>query len=199
MKKLNFKSFLTSNLDLSEADLAPLLRNCTSKRVAKGDFLVRAGAFCNQIFYVENGLLRQYSVDEKGKEHIVTFAPENWLVMDRESAYFHQPSVYAIQALEDTTVLVMDEVFFDELAERVPTFVHFNTRLLHNHIRHLQQRIHLLLSASAQHRYLDFIGMYPDIPLRVPQTMIASYLGITPESLSRIRRDLAHKNFNPPK
>ncbi|MPT33677.1 MAG: Crp/Fnr family transcriptional regulator, partial [Flavobacterium sp.] len=73
----------------------------------------------------------------------------------------------------------------------------FNEKALQNHIRHLQKRINLLLAATAEQRYLDFIKLYPDVTLRVPQWMIASYLGITPESLSRVRKELAKRNFKP--
>lgn len=83
----------------------------------------------------------------------------------------------------------------DFLADKIPSFVEFNNKLLHNHIRHLQERIKQLLSATAEERYVDFIEMYPDILQRVSQTMIASYLGITPESLSRVRKELAEKYY----
>lgn len=90
---------------------------------------------------------------------------------------------------------MIDENFIQLLSMKIPKFTDFNNRLLHNHIRHLQRRINLLLSATAEERYLQFVTMYPDILLRVPQTLVASYLGITPESLSRVRRDLVEKNF----
>jgi len=121
--------------------------------------------------------------------------PENWLVTDRESTYFNQPSAYFIQALEESQVVLIDEAFIERLSKMIPNFTLFNNKLLHNHIRHLQNRINLLLSADAEHRYLEFIKMYPNILSRVPQTMVASYLGITPESLSRVRKSLAHKNM----
>jgi CRP-like cAMP-binding protein len=105
------------------------------------------------------------------------------------------PSAYYIQALEDSQVVFLDESFIQMLSNKVPNFTDFNNRLLHNHIRHLQNRINLLLSTNAEDRYLQFVKMYPDILLRVPQTMVASYLGITPESLSRVRKELAKKNF----
>jgi CRP-like cAMP-binding protein len=91
--------------------------------------------------------------------------------------------------------VLIDENFVQLLSKKIPNFTDFNNKLLYNHIRHLQNRINLLLSTVAVDRYLKFIKMYPDILLRVPQTMVASYLGITPESLSRVRKDLAHKNF----
>ena len=87
--------------------------------------------------------------------------------------------------------------YFDALEAISGTFRKFNTALLHNHIRHMQDRIALLLGARADERYQKFVTMYPDLLLRVPQWMIASYLGITPESLSRVRRDLAERNFKP--
>ena len=195
MKSSNFKTYLTSNLEITEEEIFSLLENCDTKSFKKGQFLLSKNEYCKHTFFVENGLLRQYSINENGKEHILSFAPENWFVTDRESSYFNQPSAYYIQALEESTVVIIDEDFIRVLSEKIPGFTDFNNRLLHNHIRHLQNRINLLLSAIAEDRYLQFIKMYPDLLLRVPQTMIASYLGITPESLSRPRKELAQKNF----
>ncbi|MBK6265116.1 Crp/Fnr family transcriptional regulator [Marivirga sp. S37H4] len=195
MNGSNFKTYLTSNLEVAEEEISSLLENCVTKIFKKGQFLLRKNEYCKHAFFVEEGLLRQYSINEKGKEHILSFAPENWFATDRESSVFNQPSVYYIQALEDSKVVMIDEDFIRLLSEKIPAFTDFNNRLLHNHIRHLQNRINLLLSAAAEDRYLQFIKMYPDLLLRVPQTMIASYLGITPETLSRVRKELAQKNF----
>ncbi|HLS29631.1 MAG TPA: Crp/Fnr family transcriptional regulator [Flavobacteriaceae bacterium] len=185
--------YLTSNLEIDEAEILSIVEKYPSKKVEREEFLLRENSRCKHTFFVESGLLRQYSIDEKGKEHTITFAPENWFVSDRESAYFNQPSAYYIQALEDSQVVMIDEGFMQHLSRKFPSFTKFNNKLLHNHIRHLQKRIHMLLSATAEERYLQFIAMYPDILLRVPQIMVASYLGITPESLSRVRRELARK------
>lgn len=195
MNSTDLKTYLTLNLNIDEAQILSIVENCTTKKVKKDQFLLREGEICKYGFFVEKGLLRQYSIDKKGKEHIISFAPENWFISDRESVYFNQPSAYFIQALEDSQVAMLDENFVQLLSEKFPEFTEFNNRLLHNHIRHLQNRINLLLSASAEDRYLQFVAMYPNILLRVPQTMVASYLGITPESLSRVRRELAQKNF----
>jgi len=195
MNNFSLKSFLASNLDVGEKEISSILDNCKTKNVKKEQFLLRENELSRSTFFVEKGLLRQFSIDEKGKEHTLHFAPENWFVTDRESAYFNQPSKYFIQALEESVVVLIDETIVQELSCKIPSFLDFNNRLLHNHIRHLENRINLLLSASAEERYLRFIAMYPDILLRVPQTMVASYLGITPESLSRVRKELANKNF----
>lgn len=196
MSSSNFKTYLTSNLTLEEKEALSLLENYPVMEVKKNTFLLRQNEYCKNTFFVESGLLRQYALDSKGKEHTISFAPENWLVTDRESVYFDQPSAYNIQALEDSKVIMLGENFLESLSQKIPSFTEFNNKLLHNHIRHLQNRIKHLLSSSAEERYLAFVNMYPDILLRVPQTMIASYLGITPESLSRVRKELARKNFN---
>ncbi|MGO1751657.1 MAG: Crp/Fnr family transcriptional regulator [Psychroflexus sp.] len=195
MEKQNLINFLSKNLDFNEDKISLLLEDCQVKNLKKHEFLLQESEFCQFTFFVEKGLLRQYSIDEKGKEHTILFAPENWLVSDRESVYFNQPSSYFIQAQEESDVVMIGNNFFEILSEKIPEFTSFNNKLLHNHIRHLQNRINMLLSASAEDRYLQFIEMYPDILLRVPQIMVASYLGITPESLSRVRKELAKKNF----
>lgn len=194
MNNFRFTTYLTSNTGADQAILDQLLSHCSIREFKKGDFLLRQGEKCRYSFFVERGLLRQFSIDEKGKEHIIQFAPENWFMSDRESVYFDRPSSYFMQALEDTVTFLLDESLFLELSKSDTAFLEFNNRLLHNHIRHLQRRITQLQSATAEERYLDFIRMYPDLLLRVPQIFIASYLGITPESLSRVRKELARKN-----
>lgn len=187
--------YLSSNLNINEEEILLLANDYPIKKVVKDEFLLRANEFSKYTYFIEKGLLRQYSIDSKGKEHTISFAPENWFVSDRESIYFNASSAYYIQALEDSEIVMIDEDFIKNLSIKIPAFTEFNNKLLHNHIRHLQNRIHMLLSSNAEERYLEFVAMYPDILLRVPQTMVASYLGITPESLSRVRKELARKNF----
>lgn len=196
MSHTNLISFLTASNEIEEELIVSLVEQCVIKKVKKDEFLLRENENCKYSFFVEKGLLKEYTIDKKGKEHILSFAPEGWIVTDRESVYFNQPAASYIQALENSEVILLDEAFFNLLAKKIPSFVDINNRLLHNHIRHLKKRIKLLLSATAEDRYLAFIKMYPDIVHRVPQTMIASYLGITPESLSRIRKELVNKKFN---
>ena len=109
--------------------------------------------------------------------------------------YFNEPSKLRIDAIEDSSVVLIGQDFFDAFSAASEKFRSYNTTLLHNHIRHIQDRVALLLGARADERYQTFIRMYPDLLLRVPQKMIASYLGITPESLRRVRRELAERNF----
>jgi CRP-like cAMP-binding protein len=195
MNNFAFTTFLTNNADIDTGKLKDIVSKQITKHIEKATFLLQEGEICKHSFYVEQGLLRYYSIDEKGKEHIIQFAPEGWFVGDRESMFFNRPSQFFIQSLEDSNVVMIDEDLICTLSKADETFAVFNNNLLHNHIRQLQHRINMLLSATAEERYLDFIKTYPDILLRVPQTMVASYLGITPESLSRVRKELAAKNF----
>lgn len=194
MNNFRLTSFLTSNIDIDKNNLESLVSQCKTKFVKKGEFLLKEGEKCKHSFFVEQGLLRQFALDDKGKEHILQFAPENWIVTDRESVYFDQPSAYYIQALENTNTILFEESLILHLSKQDPLFLEFNNKLLHNHIRQLQRRITLLISATAEERYLDFVRLYPDLLLRVPQWQIASYLGITAESLSRVRKELATKS-----
>ena len=192
-----FKKYIQEAAGISDEQftgLEPLLR---SDQFKKGEILLDIGAVCGHAFHVTHGLLRVATVDKAGNEHIVQFAPEGWFASDRSSMYFQEPSHLRIDAIEDTEAVMVGQDFFDAVSEISEQFRKFNTTLLHNHIRHMQDRIALLLGARAEERYQKFIALYPDLLSRVPQWMIASYLGITPESLSRVRRDLAERNFKP--
>lgn len=167
------------------------------QKVKKNEIILRPDEICLHTFFVAKGLLRAYTIDEGGKEHILQFAPENWLISDRSSVLFNGVSEQFIEAVEDSEIILIESGFFEKLSELSLSFQRFNMLALNNHIRHLHKRINLLISASAEVRYMDFIKLYPDILLRVPQLMVASYLGITPESLSRVRKELARKNFKP--
>ncbi|WP_047788798.1 Crp/Fnr family transcriptional regulator [Tenacibaculum mesophilum] len=197
MELPNFKKYLIEKGGLSEDDYLQIQSFISLKNVSKSDFLLKEGDVCSHFFFVEKGLLRLYALNEEGKENILQFATENWIVSDRGSVYFQEPSTYYIDAVEDTHVVMLDEGFINKVSEINTDFRRKNEHLLQKHIRQLYKRISQLLGASAKRRYLDFVKMYPDIMLRVPQWMIASYLGITPESLSRVRKLLAEENFKP--
>ncbi|MEL6804193.1 MAG: Crp/Fnr family transcriptional regulator [Bacteroidota bacterium] len=146
-------------------------------QLEKGTILQRKGDPCRNVYLVKSGLLRSYSIDSKGKEHIFMFAPEGWIVAD--NALPEEPCELFIDALEDSIVERSDKIENIDMLEG-PKLV--------KRIRVLQKRIIMLMSASALERYDHFLETYPDIVKRVPQKMIASYLGITPEALSTIKR-----------
>lgn len=165
------------------------------RKIPKNTFLLQSGDICKNIFFVEKGLLRMYSIDKNGKEHIIQFAPESWLISDRSSLYFNEKSVYYIEAVEESEVIYLNLDFFNKLVEQFPDSIERSDVLVQKHVKSLQDRINSLLGETAEERYLKFVKMFPDLLLRVPQWMVASYLGITPESLSRVRKELARKNF----
>jgi CRP-like cAMP-binding protein len=193
----NFKKYLQKNALITDQEFEQLSANLKTVTIEKGYFLLKTGEICSHSFFVERGLLRSYTIDKSGKEHIVQFASENWIIGDRSSIYFNEPSDFYIDAVETTSCIYLDQAFLNQATELSKNFRLFNEKALHNHIRHLQKRINLLLSATAEQRYMNFIQLYPDLTLRVPQWMIASYLGVAPESLSRVRKELANRHFKP--
>lgn len=145
--------------------------------VSKGTIVESKGSLNSKAYRVEKGLIRTYSIDEKGKEHIFLFGPEGWIIADNVSAEI--PTELFIDALEDSVLTV-----YEKTKHPQPDVMKLMKR-----IKTLQKRVIMLMSASAIERYEDFIETYPDIVQRVPQRMIASYLGITPEALSKVKRE----------
>ncbi|WP_353136822.1 Crp/Fnr family transcriptional regulator [Pseudopedobacter sp.] len=188
-----FKNYIQQSAPIDESGFEQLSKYLKSKKVVKGQLLLRAGEVCKNSFFTAKGLLRSYTIDKQGKEHIIQFSPEGWLVADRSSSFFNEPSFLYIDAIEDSDIVYIDNLFFDELSKQCSDFSLFNINSLHHHIKQIQNRVNLLLGASAEERYLDFIRLYPELLMRIPQWMIASYLGITPESLSRVRKELYRK------
>ena len=145
--------------------------------ISKGEIVQHRGELHTKLYLVKKGLLRSYALDHKGKEHVFMFAPEDWLVADNNGP--ETPCELYIDALEDSEVVVIEKA-----SEYVP-----DIQKLYNRLGALQHRIVQLLQASALERYEDFINTYPDITQRVPQRMIASYLGMTPEALSKLKNE----------
>ena len=191
-----FKSYLQEKIDITNEQFDSISSVLKVKKFDKNEILLHKGDTFKYGFFVGKGLLRGYSIDAKGKEHILQFAPENWLISDRNNMN-NEPSIFFIDAIESTEAVLVPNDFMPEASKKVPCLLALNVTILNNSIRFMQKRINMLLSATAEERYLDFIKLYPNLTLRVPQWMIASYLGITPESLSRVRKELTNKHFRP--
>lgn len=189
----SFLEAFQANNEFSAEQLEKIMLLLRAKTVAKGQILLRKGEINAKGYFVKKGCLRSYSIDEKGKEHIFMFAPEGWLVSDIATMIKKVPSDLFIDAVEDSEVEVFDLNLVE--AAGFDTVQLFGTGIekLVNRIVVLQKRIIMLMSASAWERYEHFLETYPNIVQRVPQRMIASYLGITPEALSKLRGDMAKK------
>ena len=195
MMSSNFQWYIKKQWGLSEEDTLKLQNFYEKRSLEKGEVLLQIEEFSNEYYFVESGLLKSYSYSSNGKEHILQFAPENWLIGDRGSIHLKERSSFYVEAIEDSLVCIFNESFFDEFSKLCANFRERNEALLHKHVRHLNHRINLLLGASAEERYVDFLKLYPNLSKRVPLRLIASYLGITPESLSRVRKKIAHKEL----
>jgi len=184
---------ILQKVNLSDEEFALATTFFVPKKVRKKQFLLQEGDVCKSMIFVSKGCLRCYSVDSKGEEHIVRFAIEGWWISDIHSFLTGKPATNSIDAIEDSELLLIEKAYYDNLCNVVPGLAQYYKILLENNNSASQTRISDLISASAEDRYLKFVNTYPEIVQRVPQSQIASYLGITPQSLSRIRKELSEK------
>jgi CRP-like cAMP-binding protein len=158
------------------------------KKYRKHQYILQEGEVCRYEHFVIKGIARKYEVDEKGQEHILLFCPEDWWTGDLYSFLTGQPSPYNIDCLEDTEVLRISKPDLDLLYEKVPKMNLYFRLLFQNSIIAYNKRLGSALSKDGLERYEEFIDRYPHIEQRVPNHQIASFLGLTPQSLSRIRK-----------
>lgn len=163
----------------------------TDKTLEKGDYLLRNGETCRTDNFVVNGALKAFYINpETGKEEILYLAIENWWATDIESFQKQKPSIYNIQAIENTTLLQIGYDSFQEMLRQIPKLERFFRIILENYLGSLQKRIILNKTLDAEQRYLDFLKNYQKISKKVPNYLIASYLGVTAEFLSRMRKKI---------
>jgi CRP-like cAMP-binding protein len=184
-------SYTSTPLTDSEAEL---IKNIfVPKKIRKRRYFLQEGEVCKYSAFIVKGAMRQYSVDDKGVDHIVRLFIENWWVTDRESYVMLTPSVYNIDAWEDTDVLLVTKADFLNRLSSMPALVELALKLDENHAIATQKRLNATISLPAEQRYSDFTKTHPEFLQRFPQHIIASYLGITKETLSRIRRHVIKK------
>lgn len=157
------------------------------RKLRKRQYILQPGDIARYECFVTEGCLRQYYIDDKGQEHTLMFAFEDWWTGDMYSFLSGQPTRYSLEALEDSTLLLIDRQRLEQLYDEIPQLNRFYRILLQNAYIAMSERIHQTLSMTAEERYHSFQARYPHFEQRLALKHIASYLGITPESLSRIR------------
>ena len=187
------RAYLVARATFSAEDLAFVETVFVPRRLAAGEFLQRGGEVARHAAFVAHGCLRSFVIDPKGKEHVVQFAPEEWWLADAISLNSGMPSQYFFAAIEDSDLLLTDASGHQQIVDRVPGYAAAMRAGLQKHAAAKDLRIVKALSASAEERYLDFMRTFPTIAQRVPQWMVASYLGMSPETVSRIRSQLSRK------
>ena len=186
-----FLDTISKTIELSEADKEVFRNTCLIKKLKKRQFFLQEGDVCKYAGFVSSGCLKTYTIDKSGDEHVFQIALEGWWISDMYSHLTGEPANFNIEALEDCELVVMDKEAREKILKEVPGYERFHRILLENNYVATQRRVNSMLSSSAEERYLAFIEKYPQIVQRVPQLVIASYLGITAESLSRIRKQLS--------
>lgn len=188
---MNFEGIVKnigSVIDLDQEELDFFTSLLEVRIFDKKDFVLRAGNICQYQTYVVQGCLKIFYTDNTGAEHVVKFAIEDWWAFDLQSFVTQTPAFYSIQALEKTHAFQISKKNHDLLYKRVPVFEKFGRVLFQNAYILLQQRMTQNLFSSAEEKYRHFSEKYPGLELRIPQKEIASYLGITPEFLSMLRK-----------
>jgi CRP-like cAMP-binding protein len=161
------------------------------KKLRKRQYLLQEGDVCKYVSFAEKGMLRTYTIGEKGNEHILSFTMEGWWTADLYSFFTGEPALYNIEALENCELLLLAKSSWDVLLKKIPAFERYFRIIIQNNLISMQRRLLGSMSETAQEKYTKLITTFPGCIQRVPQHMIASYLGITRETLSRIRKQIA--------
>jgi CRP-like cAMP-binding protein len=160
------------------------------KKLRKRQYFLQEGDVCKYQAFVEKGILRSYTIDEKGAEHILQFASEGWWMADLSSYLTGEQSLFNMDALEDAELLLLSKPSWDQLLQTIPKFEHYFRIIIQNNLIATQKRLMQSLAETAEEKYLKFTQTYPACVQRVPQHMIASYLGVSRETLSRLRKNI---------
>jgi CRP-like cAMP-binding protein len=186
MYEVFFRKF-NEKVSLTREEEELVRQYLTPKRLRKKQYLLQEGDVCKHLCIVEKGALRAYVLDEKGDEHITAFALEGWTMGDLASFIKEEPATLNIEALEDCELVLISKPTHDELLQKMPKYETYIRKLMTDAYMALQKRANSMISLPLEERYHALTQMYPNIVQRVPQHMIASFMGLSPETLSRVR------------
>jgi CRP-like cAMP-binding protein len=184
----SFEAYITPKVDLTKDELRYVCASATVKKVRRRQLLLRDGEVSRHKIFITKGLLRTYRLKDDGTEYIMRFTPENSWCVDHESYNNQVPSKYNIDALEDSEIMLWSKEDFDELTAAIPALRSFSERLKESSYDASTERVLMNISYTAEEKYESFITSFPDIFRRVPLHMVASYLGVSRETLTRIRQ-----------
>ncbi len=189
MKENSLIKNILKHIKLRQDEVSYFEKFWTEKTLEKGEFLLRNGEICRYDSYVVSGVLKAFYINSKtGNEEILYFSIDDWWAADLESFSKQKPSIYNIQAIERTTILQITYPSFQKLLLEIPSLERYFRTILESYLGSLQKRIIYNNVYDAKHRYFDFLNSYPNIASKVPQYLIASFLGVSPEFVSRIRK-----------
>jgi len=186
-------SYAARYISSSPEDISIFNALLEPRSVPKKTILLQEGEICRFEAYVNKGCIRTYYIDERGAEVTLQFAIEDWWVSDIASFHEQKPSRMFIETLEDCELLVLTPETKEALLRKAPCFERMFRLMVQRNLSRLQERLFQTIATTAVEKYLDFLERYPTIPQRIPQHYIASYLGFSPEFLSKVRNRLYKK------
>jgi len=181
-------------VQLTDKDKELVMSFFKCKNLRKRQYLLQEGDMCKYISFVAQGLMKSYTVDDKGNEHINLFAWEGWWISDFTSFVFGNEAKLNIDTIEDTALLLLSRANYDKMLTEVPVMERYFRILYQNSLATKDSRLISANTHTAEEKYAMFLETYPSISQRLPQNLIASYLGLSPETISRIKRKIIETN-----
>lgn len=174
-------------VSLTDEEWEECKNNFRPKRMLKRQFLLQEGDVCRELAFVEKGALYSYTVDSSGNKHVIRFAFDGWWMANLHSFFTGKPTRLNIEVLENSELLMLDRKNHEKLLEEIPTYERYHRIIVQNAYVALQQRVENALGLTAEEKYARLIEQNPEFMNRVPLNLVASYLGMSPETLSRVR------------
>lgn len=184
-------SYIQEKVSLTDMDKEAIGTFFIQKKLRKRQYLLQEGDICKHLVFVAKGLLRTYNVDDKGDEHMSIFGWEGWWLSDFNSFLTTEPAVFNIDAIEDSELMMISLADYNALTIAVPVMDRYFRILFQNSLVTKERRLMSSITHTAEEKYIRLAESSPQIIERIPQNLIASYLGIAPETLSRIKKKLA--------
>jgi len=184
----NIIQHIRKHVSLSESEVVVFNKYVEKHQFKKKEFILQERKVCKQLYFVEKGCLRMYFINKKGVEQITQFALDGWWISDYQSFLNKTPSDYYIQTIEESVIISIDNQNLDKLLIELPHLEKYFRLIMQKAIAGAQHRSKLLYEMSKEEFYIHFSSCFPEFMSRVPLYMIASYLGLTPEYLSELRK-----------